>query len=533
MLNKSWFAGLLVVALGVWFALGAANLYYGELNQDEGWYLYTARLAAEGQQPYRDFAFTQGPVFLMVYAQAQPLVERWGLMGGRIFTGGLGLVAILLGGWLAARLAPARGARPAAAIAVILLACNVYHSYFSLVVKTYSLCALFIMAGGLCMTDGAGRPRFRAALFAGLFFALAAGVRLSAGIWLPVAGLYLLWRRSDIPRAWYAFGIGGGLGLLIAFGPSIFHAPHESWFWLVQYHAARDAGAGWGALIYKAGFLSRFLQAYYVPALILLVLCAVGWKVGLHKALSAPAGALWAGGILLSVVHLAAPFPYEDYQVLIMPLFSALLASALVHGVQLLVHESQQQTVKPVVVLIILLAAIAAAISSPLNQAWVLRERDRIWWRLKDQPDLVLLQDTANRLNELRAEGEDLLLTQDTYLAVETGMRVPQGMEMGPFSYYPEWTRDEAERRRVLNREMMIDLLETTEARWAAFSGYGLAISSPEIIELSSEERAELWARVEERYERVKAIPHFGQAHTPLEIWTLRHPNSATLNPEP
>ena len=97
MLNKSWFAGLLVVALGVWFALGAANLYYGELNQDEGWYLYTARLAAEGQQPYRDFAFTQGPVFLMVYAQAQPLVERWGLMGGRVFTGVLGLVAILLG----------------------------------------------------------------------------------------------------------------------------------------------------------------------------------------------------------------------------------------------------------------------------------------------------------------------------------------------------------------------------------------------------------------------------------------------------
>ena len=521
--KRSWFVGLLLIGLGVWFVLGAANLYFGELNQDEGWYLYTARLTAEGVQPYRDFAFTQGPVFLAVYAQAQPLVDRWGVMGGRLFTGFLGLAAVLLGGWLAARLAPGPGARTAAAIAIVLLLCNVYHSYFSLLVKTYSLCALLLVAGALCLTGKGTGPRTRSALFAGLFFGLAAGVRLSAGIWLPVAGLYLLGRRRDAGRAWLYFGAGGMLGLVIAFGPSLIHAPQETWFWLVQYHTARDAGAGWGGLIYKAGFVSRFVQAYFVAVLLLLMLGVTVWMTKPRGWLSAPAGLLWMGAILLSLVHLAAPFPYEDYQVLVMPLLSALLGAGVVRVSQPLIPAAQQRNWKHALVLVILLGSIAAAVSSPINQAWVLRERDRIWWRLKETSDLALLQETARWLNEQR-DGDVLLLTQDTYLAVETGMRVPQGLEMGPFSYYPDLDRTEAEQRRVLNREMMIELLETTDSPLAAFSGYGLSIRSPDVTELSPDEQAELWWIIEQRYERKKRIPHFGQAHTTLEIWSLRNP---------
>ncbi len=523
--GSSWLPVILLISLMVWFGLSAVNLYYGELNQDEGWYLYAARLAAEGQQPYRDFAFTQGPVFPAVYAWAQPAIDRYGLMGGRIFTGLLGLVAVLMGGALAERLTPGPGARSAAAMAVILLLCNVYHNYFSLVVKTYSLCAVFIMAGALCMTGKTTGPGTRGALCAGLFFALATGVRLSAGVWLPVAGLYLLWRRRDYERAWLYFGVGGVAGLLLALGPSLIRAPQETLFWLVQYHAARDAGAGWGGLVYKAGFISRFVQAYFVPSFLVMMLVVVAWTHNVRHGVTAPGGMLWGGAVLLSLVHLAAPFPYEDYQVLIMPLFAALISSGVVRMVQSLVPDPQLRFAKHTVVLLVLLASMAAALSSPLNQAWVLRERDRIWWRLKEQPDLVVLQETAQWLNE-RMGDDEVLLTQDTYLAVETGMRVPAGLEMGAFSYSPDWTREVAEQRRVLNRDMMLELLETTDATWAAFSGYGLAIRSPEVAELSAEERDELRVLVERRYERVKQVPHFGQAHTTLEIWTL-------LNPDP
>ncbi len=71
-----------VATFAVCLVLTAANLYYGELNQDEGWYLYAARMVSEGQMPYRDFAFTQGPVMALVYSAADPLVDIAGVAGG-------------------------------------------------------------------------------------------------------------------------------------------------------------------------------------------------------------------------------------------------------------------------------------------------------------------------------------------------------------------------------------------------------------------------------------------------------------------
>ena len=48
--------------------LGAAAVWMGGLNQDEGWYLYAANLVAEGKVPYRDFFYTQGPLLPFVYS---------------------------------------------------------------------------------------------------------------------------------------------------------------------------------------------------------------------------------------------------------------------------------------------------------------------------------------------------------------------------------------------------------------------------------------------------------------------------------
>ena len=46
------FAALVAVFLSV-FAV-----WWGALNQDEGWYLYAAQLVREGRFPYHDFFFT-------------------------------------------------------------------------------------------------------------------------------------------------------------------------------------------------------------------------------------------------------------------------------------------------------------------------------------------------------------------------------------------------------------------------------------------------------------------------------------------
>ena len=40
-------------AVGACLVLGAASVWMGGLNQDEGWYLYAANLVAEGKVPYQ------------------------------------------------------------------------------------------------------------------------------------------------------------------------------------------------------------------------------------------------------------------------------------------------------------------------------------------------------------------------------------------------------------------------------------------------------------------------------------------------
>jgi len=51
------FAAVCISFLAVW---------WGSLNQDEGWYLYAAQMVRDGKFPYHDFFFTQGPALPFV-----------------------------------------------------------------------------------------------------------------------------------------------------------------------------------------------------------------------------------------------------------------------------------------------------------------------------------------------------------------------------------------------------------------------------------------------------------------------------------
>ena len=75
-----------ILALFGFACLAFAAVWLGGLNQDEGWYLYAANLVAEGEVPYRDFFYTQGPVMPVVYAAFANVWRHWGILGARIFT---------------------------------------------------------------------------------------------------------------------------------------------------------------------------------------------------------------------------------------------------------------------------------------------------------------------------------------------------------------------------------------------------------------------------------------------------------------
>jgi hypothetical protein len=520
-------AGLFAVVVALF--LGAANLYFGELNQDEGWYLYAAREVAHGLFPYKDFAFTQAPLLPFVYALATPLVGSWGVGGGRLFTLAMGLACALLAARLAGRLAPDGVRREAAWIAFALAAVNVYQSYFTTIVKTYALCGLFLAAGFLVFSFVTRKGTWGAAFLAGALLACAAGTRISSGAALAVGGFYLLFNRKHLGDvAWLAFGIGGGLGLAAIFLPWFFAAREGFLFGVFEYHSLRSAGGIGPAVVYKCGFISRLVQAFY-PAAALAVVTALLYLVrrppSEPKGGPRPAIAVWITVALISLVHFSAPFPYDDYQVPLYPLFCAALAAALCRWLASL--ESGVAIgggplgLRVAVVWMVVLVSTAAAFSSPINQNWMILGRDRIWWKVRAQAPLKQLRDVAFVLRQNTGEGGELL-TQDTYLAIEAGLRVPKGLEMGPFSYYADWPRERAEAIHVVNEEMMLELIATNEARIAAVSGYGLSVKSPDVVELEPIRQDALWRALRARYAPMFEVPNFGQGATTLRVLEKR-----------
>lgn len=554
-MKRSVWCFLVVFAVGLSVLLCAANLYLGNLNQDEGWYLYAAKQVAQGSVLYRDFMFTQGPVLPCLYGVLYSVVEKFGVAGGRLITACFGLAAAGCAAWLAAR-AASRQWRAASFCAFVLVGLNVYQSYFTTIVKTYSVCAFFLTAGFVALSYAGGRRGLSCSFWGGVLLALAACTRLSAGIVLPIAGIWLIWNRNKVAGgsaddpssgfhlsalpAWVWFGLGGGSVLAVGLVPFFLLAPENTHFALFGYHAGRSPGGLAQMLALKGGFVSRFVQAYFLfsmgcvaafffrrrphsisdqgggelelntrPHLTeLLCLSNRGESLFAHSFVSL----LWLAGAAITLVHFMAPFPYDDYQTIVYPLLAAALVATLV-------PRCPEKFVTQVL-LTVLLASLAASFSSSINQDWMIRGRDRIWWKFKETSDLAALQAAGAQVRTALG-WNGLLLTQDTYLAVEAGADVPKGMEMGPFSYYPGLSRADAEKLHLMNEEMLLELISEGTASIAAFSGYGLSIRSPEVSELTAEEQGRLRTALLRNYHPTASIPHFGQAHTTLNVFEL------------
>lgn len=488
----------------------------GELNQDEGWYLYGAGLIHSGQAPYIDFATTQGPVMQYVYAVFWPVVEQWGVLGGRILTALFGLLAILITAVTAWRVLPG-SKRMLGTLAVICLAgLNVYQLYFFSLVKTYSLAAVFIGASFLLLTF-TGRRRQLYAFLSGIMIMLAAGTRMSAGAMIPVVLIYMIWQgrcggagKRDL--RWVAYGSGAAVCMASLFVPFLIKAPEAVKFAMFEYHAGRAAAGA----AYRVGFLLRLVRAYFPAVLALAAIVSCG---GFRRHAAEVSGGgrgfdlmIFAGVLMVSLLHIAAPFPYDDYQAMIFPVFCL---GIVLSGVQLLPDLNQGRAGGFILAMCLVFAA-----ASPVNESMFIGKRDRIWWPVREETSLQKLGRAVDAVVKTAGGGNRLLFTQDLYLAVEAGMRVPRGMELGPFCIFPEWTREKAASCRVLNREMLLEIIAEADGGAAALSEYSLAIRAPEILPI--EGRDELMEAVRERYEQVEVIGDFGQAETDLVIFSRR-----------
>ena len=166
-----------------WFAvlaLALVNVWFGPLNQDEGWYLLAAQNVSRGMTPYRDFLYTQGPVLPYAYGWIAGAWSDVGVLGGRLVTAVFGFLATVFFSLVAGELARRRNPDafgPAFLLAFVLLGLSPDWAYFTAIPKTYAL-GSFLLALGFALSLGApGVPNRRGSAIAGACFALAAATR--------------------------------------------------------------------------------------------------------------------------------------------------------------------------------------------------------------------------------------------------------------------------------------------------------------------------------------------------------------------
>ena len=504
--------GLAAFLLAVFIAACTAALavWWGGVNQDEGWYLYASKLVGEGKLPYRDFFFTQGPVLPFLYS----VMPIRGLLSGRLVTLAFSVLATLVSMALARRLvSPER--RGAAALTVFaMLACNIYHVYFTTIPKTYAIGSLFVVVGFLLLSRG---WHFLSAVS----FAFASGTRISLVLILGVVGVALLVTRFRELK-WLWFGVGGVFGLFLVYG--FFAIDQQSLRGLLAAQAYH-AGRGGFDPFFAVGAVSRLARGYLALGA---VLFAAAFLKRVHgeplpvrhwgvAELESPSPMMWMMGLSFAAVFLlqmSAPFPYDDYEVPIMPLLAVLISVWYANRAPA-VHGGVSHLWFPV------FAAGMCAFASPQIQDWMTNGQDRFWSLKKEKSELAQMRDVARQLEALDPGGE-MLFTQDLYLAVEMGRKVPEGLEMGPFSYFPAMSTADAEALHVMNGERLEALIDSAPCRLAAYSGYGFAIEVPKGTPTPVETRRMFGDRLLRKYSYKGKVDKFGQNHTMLQFFTRR-----------
>ncbi len=478
--------------------LACAAVWMGALNQDEGWYLYAANLVAEGERPYRDFFFTQGPVLPEVFAAFSGIWKSGGLLAARIFNLAIGLAGVLFFCATAHRLEERKERKGEAALVVFsLLAVNLYHLYYLAIPKSYALASLFVAVGFYLLSfvlapSARVRTTGLVALAAALSLALAAGVRASLVLLVAFVFGALFWGafRLSFPRkAPLFFLLGSCLGLSLAYGPFLLDGASRAGLWAAQrYHAAREGFD----VVWVVGSLSRLVR-WYLPLFIVLGL-GVGLGVGTLRKSRTALLFLVAAGLVVAFQTLA-PFPYEDYHV---PVMGLLAVGASLLFVKALPDGRGAR-------LLVLGLSFATAFGSPLLEKWTTNGQDRFWTLKKEKTELAQLRDVAEKIRALDPDGTTLL-TQDLYLAIETNRKVPAGLEMGPFS--------------MLTTAQWETLLRDAPAtcKVAALSGYTFAIEPPRGTRRDLETQLAFWKILKSSYAPVFCEEAFGQNATPLLV---------------
>lgn len=278
------------------------------IDQDEGFYLLTAKLVFQGRILYHDTLFTQMPLSAYFYGLCMKIVPM-GWYSGRIIAA---LLTTALGALLYWHVASICKSWVAGCVAAFLFGSSLSILAWYPIVKTYSLSILLLFAAYMLLADVTSR---KGLLFSGLLLALAIDTRLYLGAIVPVFLVYIYTRRRSLPAPARTYGwFLGGLALGLAPNLPLFvYDPVTFYFDNIGYHTIRTEAGFIGDFHEKLGTLGRgtglwpTTEAHEQPFLILILANAAAVLTGSRVRGPRAPLATWMAAVIIVVSVLPTP----------------------------------------------------------------------------------------------------------------------------------------------------------------------------------------------------------------------------------
>jgi hypothetical protein len=272
-------------------------VFNGATNVDEGFYGLISRAVLGGLLPYRDFAYTQMPLFPYIQGALMKVIG-FGFIEQRLASGLWAFLTVAIGTtWLWRRKSPALACAFAA-----LMTTGLQWMYFAHLGKTHAFVGLVVLAAALVVLS---QPRFGPRMFwLSLLGVLAVGCRLPTGPFFFIVWTGLVAREfsgRNLARA-LAYPV---LFSLVLIAPFIAAAPHAFWFWALDFHRVSN--------VLKYWHLSYGDMFVFAPAVNVMLLLLAAGLMTKRLRLAAPLDILLLGLVATFTLNVIPRGTYPEY----------------------------------------------------------------------------------------------------------------------------------------------------------------------------------------------------------------------------
>ncbi len=411
-----WLAVTMAVAL--YLMAAAFFVRHGALNPDEGFYAAAAQAVFAGEIPYRDFGYTQPPLFPYVNGLVMYFTGS-GLFVQRAVNGLWGGLALGLAVWCVAR----RASIGSAVLLAVLFALSSPWMYFTNLGKTYAFSGLVaVVASWVWLEWPAGTKK---SSILGLLAVIGLGCRLPSVPFFGVLWLASFWdgcRPSRnhliiacaVPTAAFA-------GLIL---PFYLAAPQASLFWVLEFHRVSVPLKFWHLAWQEIVTLA--------PALWLATMGAAATVLVKRPADGRREVVLGVAALLTLAANLLPQGVYEEYGVpFLLP-----LAMSVAFILNRLVEKTPRVLVGTVVT--VLLAVHLFATPMILWRDFPERRLSLSQWLTPNAPplnaDLPAQIRHARQVMEALVPAGQPAIGPNLIVAIEAGRPIPPNLRMGPFA---------------------------------------------------------------------------------------------------